>query len=131
MPHIQCPYCHKPADLVSGDKLYLNRPDLHSKRFWRCAPCDAYVGCHPGTQTPMGTLANYATREARKQAHRVFDIIWKSGKMSRTSAYVWLSAQLGIEPCHCHIAMMDATQCSEVVRLASKLVISTRGLTQS
>lgn len=42
-----CPYCQRPSLLVTGKTIYPHRPDLVAKRFWQCAPCDAYVGCHP------------------------------------------------------------------------------------
>ena len=70
-PTVSCPYCNAPAELVRGDVIYRGRPELHAKRFWRCAPCGAHVGCHApnrrfgydGTQ-PLGRLANASLRKA-------------------------------------------------------------------
>ena len=73
---IKCPYCEKVPELVTGDKVYPHRKDLYSKWFWRCEPCNAYVGCHPGTKNPLGTLANQELRAWRLQAHHAFDPIW-------------------------------------------------------
>ena len=122
-----CPYCNKPAELVSGDVIYPHRPDLAGLNFWLCRPCDAYVGCHrPGAWTeqgisdgtmPLGRLANAELRRAKSQAHAAFDPLWGKGKMRRSAAYGWLSKQLGIPKQHCHIGMFDAETCAKVVAL--------------
>lgn len=52
-----CAYCGKPAALVTGRKIYPHRQDLWDKKIWECAPCEALVGCHPGTIKPLGRLA--------------------------------------------------------------------------
>ena len=43
---VDCDYCQKPAELVTGATIYPHRNDLAHLRFWRCVPCEAYVGCH-------------------------------------------------------------------------------------
>ena len=91
-----CDYCKRQAELVGAEKIYPHRPDLAGKWFWRCVPCGAYVGCHPGTQNPLGRLADAALRRAKQRVHRVLDPLWKSGKMSRKDAYKQLSDRLGI-----------------------------------
>lgn len=120
-----CDYCAKPAALVSGRAIYPRRPDLFNKRFWRCSPCDAYVGCHPasggngdGTK-PLGRLANKDLRQAKMRAHAAFDPLWKSGRMRRKEAYGWLAEKLGIDPADCHIGMMDEATCSRVVEVTT------------
>jgi len=119
---VTCPYCHRPAKLATGANIYPHRPDLVDKVFWRCAPCDAYVGCHPkhrkwsptGT-TPLGRLANAELRREKQRAHAAFDPLWKSGEMRRTEAYKWLAEQLGMSAANCHIGMLDANACRAVV----------------
>lgn len=69
----KCPYCKENAQQVQGDALYPHRPDLKQKTFYWCKPCDAYVGCHPGTTDPLGTLANKNLRFQRGLAHCAFD----------------------------------------------------------
>lgn len=97
-----------------------------------CKPCDAYVGVHKGTDTPLGTLANKATREARKQAHFYFDQIAKTGLINkiwreyipnignRNKAYLWLSKEMGIDVELCHIAMFGVAQCEQVIEVSKK-----------
>ena len=45
--------------------------------------CRAYVHCHPGSSTPLGTMADGKTRRMRRIAHEAFDPLWQSGEMSR------------------------------------------------
>lgn len=126
MKIITCPYCKRSAALVTGDKVYPHRPDLFDKWFWLCEPCGAWVGCHPRTNRkghvgledgmqPLGRLANAQLRRAKQAAHAAFDPIWKSGEMSRASAYKWLSVAIGISRQNCHIGMMDVDACNAVV----------------
>lgn len=117
---VVCPYCQGRATLVGGAVIYPFRTDLHDRRFYLCAPCGAWVGCHLGTEKPLGVPANAATRQARIQAHDVFDPIWKTGRMDRQAAYAWLAGLLGIRPEACHISWFDEDQCAEVVRLCER-----------
>ena len=65
---ITCPYCTNHSRLTDGTEIYPHRPDLAEKKFYYCKPCDAFTGCHKGTETPLGTLANKPTRKARTAA---------------------------------------------------------------
>ena len=111
-----CPYCGREPKLVSGLVIYPHRPDLRDKHFYQCAPCDAYVGCHPGTLNALGRLANGELRKAKIAAHAVFDPLWKGGTKKRGSAYAWLSDATGIAKKDCHIGMMDVADCLKVVK---------------
>lgn len=87
--------------------------------------CDAYVGCHKGTDRPLGRLADKKLREAKKRAHAFFDPLWKkkmerdgcSKKVARTAAYAWLAEQMGLEVDQTHIGMFDVRDCMKVVSL--------------
>jgi hypothetical protein len=109
-----CPYCGNRSIRITGADLYPHRPDLSGKKFYQCAPCDAYVGCHDNSGKPFGTLADKKTREARNRAHAAFDRIWKGGFMTRNAAYSWLAKSLAIKGSRCHISMMDADECERV-----------------
>lgn len=119
-----CPYCRAESDLVYGDVIYPHRPDLHHKPFYLCPPCGAYVGCHPGTETPLGRLADDELRKAKQRAHAAFDPLWKAKgrckKMTRRAAYEWLAGQLEIDASDCHIGMMDVETCERVVAICTK-----------
>ena len=112
-----CPYCGNKAEGVDGSIIYPHRKDLHSKWFYRCVPCDAYVGCHPNTKNPLGRLANAELRKYKSMAHRAFDPIWKTKAMKRSDAYKALAAEMCIQPSECHIGMFDTTQCKQVIAI--------------
>lgn len=117
-PHVglKCPYCNDRSKLVLGSEVYPKFPALASKFFYQCKRCDAYVGCHPGTATALGRLANKPTRKARQAAHAAFDPLWKEGGMSRRQAYAWLQKALSLSEDECHIGMFSIEQCERVER---------------
>lgn len=124
---VACQFCTKPAELVTGAEIYPHLPHLENLFFWRCQPCDAYVGCHPQHprynptgQNPKGTLANAPLRAARKLAHQEFDKLWKDGLMSRHEAYAWLQQQTGLSKDECHMGLMNVEQCVKVVEVVRK-----------
>lgn len=114
---VACDYCRKPAKLVTGKIVYPHRKDLLHKFFWYCKDCGAWVGTHKNSKdkAPLGRLANKELRQAKMAAHAVFDPIWKSGRMSRPSAYAWLAEATGISKPNCHIGMMDVDGCKSVI----------------
>lgn len=121
---VTCPYCGDDAELVKGDSIYPHRADLRALNFWRCAPCDAHVGCHAKNKRlgfagiePKGRLADESLRKARMRAHEAFDPLWRHGTMSRTEAYQWLAGEVGIPVLDCHIGEFDEAMCERVVRL--------------
>ena len=59
------------------------------------------------------------TAGMRIAAHKAFDPIWQSGEMTRSGAYGWLAGQLGMAKKDCHMVLMDAAQCREVVRVCN------------
>lgn len=127
-----CPYCTRNAPQVTGAVIYPHRPDLAVKLFYRCLPCDAYVGCHPDGK-PLGRLADAELRRAKIEAHGAFDPLWeprsaqtlaypdeprpqkKLQRVMRSRAYAWLSAQLGLSIDDTHIGMLDVDGCRRVV----------------
>lgn len=120
---VTCPYCTNPAAKITGRELYPHRRDLYARIFWQCLPCDAYVGCHEGTDKPLGRLADAALRKAKMQAHEAFDALWQfepQRSKARTEAYKWLATQLGITGKECHIGEFDLTRCQRVVQLVTE-----------
>jgi len=117
---VNCPYCNRPAHLVDGVTIYPHRPDLYEKKFYLCPPCDAYVGCHPGTTEPLGRLANAELRAAKMAAHSAFDPLWRLGQWKRRDAYKWLAGKLGIAWKDCHIGFMDVEMCKRVVEICKE-----------
>lgn len=117
-----CPYCKKPAKLVTGREIYPHREDLRFIKIWQCKPCDARVGCHDGTQNPKGKMANAEVRALRVQAHAVFDPVWKKTSKSRADAYKWLAKKMGITTEKCHIGNFNKYECERVIKLCQDRV---------
>ena len=112
----RCPHCGGPCVIVNNCEIY-------GREFgewpWAvlCTGCRAYVGLHPFTGIPLGTLATPAIRKARSAAKDAFQPLWQSGRMSRSDAYAWLAGALGIAKVEeCHIGWFDVEQCQAVVR---------------
>lgn len=125
MPNPLCDYCGVETERVTGADIYPHRPDLAGKIIYRCLPCDAWVGCHPGTTQPLGRLANAELRAAKREAHQALDPLWRKkmrisgcakGK-ARGLAYKWLADQLGIDPKGCHIGMFTVELCRRTVEV--------------
>ena len=133
-PEIQpppCLHCGDPARKVAGRVIYPNRPDLYRLIFWKCDPCQAYVGSHKRSGKPKGYPGNEEVRNARKHVHKVFDPIWQNADQdpayagsektkeakqvirfaARSRAYAWLAHQMGISKETCHIAMLGIEEC--------------------
>lgn len=121
-----CPYCGNDAEfLPSSERIYSGR-DYGA--VYACAPCDAWVGCHRGTNQPLGRLADGPLRDAKRRAHDAFDPTWRAAhaELSRTDptytlgrarrrGYVLLAQALDILPRKCHIGMFDVGTCHDVV----------------
>lgn len=120
-----CPYCNQPAELCNGAEMYPHIPDaqLQAKFFWRCIPCEASVGCHPGTTSPLGSLAQLELRKARSATHKVFDALWKTNLMTRKEAYRELRIRMGIEKEMCHIGYFNLDEC-QTAALAAKDIVA-------
>jgi len=115
-----CPYCDSPVGMSSNIQVYGQTYGTWPWIFLCTNPfCMAYVGMHPFTNIPLGTLADKRTREARKKAKEVFNPLWQSARMTRTEAYKWLASRLAIDPGECHIGWFDAETCHQVVRICT------------
>lgn len=112
---IVCQYCNKFAELVPAEIMYPRRHDLRGKSFYRCVPCDAHVGCHPGTYTPLGSLANKPLRTARIATHDKFDQLWHGGAMPRWAAYKWLRCMMNMTRDECHIGLFSEGDCKRAI----------------
>lgn len=129
-PDVPCDYCGRAAELVTGEDLYPHRRELHDKRAWKCWPCNAHVGCHDGTEIPLGRLANAELRRMRKLAHDAFDPIWFGGAETRVGAYDWLAEELKIPREDCHISRFDVALCRRAIQVCNaRLGVGTRGST--
>lgn len=116
-----CPHCQHATALVGGAVVYPHRSDLASKKFWLCHPCDAYVGCHPGTERPLGTPAGKALRGMRSRVHAALDPLWRSGRMTRNEVYRRLAEGSNIPKDECHVGMYDVDRCVLALETLQKM----------
>lgn len=112
---VYCPYCGKKAEYVDTIEIYGKSYGMA----YLCRPCDAYVGVHDGTDTPLGRLANRELRRWRNRAHAAFDPLWQQGpyRRRRNDAYAWLAGKMGLTKEETHIAMFDVEQCKQVIQI--------------
>lgn len=117
-----CNYCGEKAKFVTGRFIYPTRPDLFSRNFYVCENGHerAYVGCHDGTSEAFGILADSALRRRKSAAHRAFDPLWRSKRMSRKAAYAWLASHMGLSAKECHIGLFDLDMCNESIRICNE-----------
>lgn len=121
--HSKCPYCGQDTIFTDSKIIY----DKSYGMVYTCANypfCDAYVGVHKGTKTALGRLANRELRELKKQAHLLFDELWKSKRMSRKHAYKWLSEQLKIPVQDTHIGYFDIGNTKKVINICQTKMLT-------
>ena len=109
---VTCAECGSPMEL---------RNSRYGK-FWGCVSFPACRGTHGAHADgrPLGTPADQATKQARMRAHAAFDRLWKSGRLRREAAYLWLAERLGIPRDECHLGRFDAAQCARVIELVAQ-----------
>ena len=118
-----CRYCGGVIKLIPAKMVYgesTRRLGMEGEYLYQCQNCNARVGCHKGTTRPLGNVANEVLRLKRMEAHRVFDALWKSGRMTRTGAYRWLAGELHLRPERAHIGGFEMDQCQKVIELCEK-----------
>ena len=100
--------------------LSTDRLGLSGENIYLCQNCNARVGCHKGTNRPLGNVANEVLRLKRRETHQVFDAFWQGNGMSRTKAYKWLAAQMQLSEKDTHIGGFEMDQCQQVIDLCEK-----------
>lgn len=120
---MRCNYCGSPAVIRPASQIFHN--SRRSGYICVCShypSCNAYVGVHPGTKIPLGTLADPELRRKRVLAHQIFDRIWKSGVMNRAQAYRWLADALCLNESQTHIAQFGNYLCDRVIAESKKVL---------
>lgn len=85
-----------------------------------CESCGAYVGLHPHTDLPLGTLADKDLRKARKQNKAKFNRLMTQAMLSRSEAYQWLAEAMSIPAAECHWGWFEIEQCEQAGRLCEQ-----------
>ena len=115
-----CRYCGGVIRLVPAETVYgssANRLGMRNEKIYQCQNCNARVGCHKGTNRPLGNVANEVLRLKRIETHQAFDSYWKRRHMSRTAAYKWLARKMDLPAETAHIGGFEMDQCQKVIDL--------------
>ncbi|AHB56378.1 hypothetical protein U769_15720 [Pseudomonas aeruginosa MTB-1] len=124
-----CPYCGSDVDLVNNSEIYRGKSYGDWPYAYRCAnfngDCDSFVGLHPDTDLPLGTLADKPLREARNRCKRPFERIWRDKLMKRTQAYEWLAEQLKIPKEQCHFGLFNIALCERAKNICDQFLEAT------
>ncbi len=106
-----CPHCGECVGLVSNAEIY-GRQYGKWPYAYLCSGCRAYVGLHPDTDLPLGTLADEETRNARKTVKSAFmQLVRKRFGGDRAAAYQWLAERMDISASECHFGFFDQWRC--------------------
>lgn len=122
----ECPHCQsKDIKVAHHDEIY---GKAYGEWPWAylCTSCRAYVGMHPFTNIPLGTLADTPLRKARNDCKKPFEQLWQSGQMTREQAYAGLAAHMGLTSETCHFGWFNIGQCEKARAWA---VSTLRGVT--
>jgi hypothetical protein len=108
----QCHYCQGAVSLESNAVVY--RKEYGDWPYlYLCDGCGAYVGLHPGTDLPLGTLADKVLRIARTEGKREFIRFYQANDWDRNKAYHWLARTMAIPRSHCHWGWFNIEQCEQ------------------
>jgi len=124
---VKCDYCGEDANFNPGSDAFYGGRDFGPVWSCECVPGGAWVGCHKGSDRPLGRLADKSLRAAKSAAHAAFDPLWQrkmtrdgvSKSEARGAGYRWLAGQMGLTSDQCHIGMFNNEQCQRVVALCT------------
>ncbi|WP_087864096.1 zinc-finger-containing protein [Comamonas thiooxydans] len=116
-----CPHCCSAVEIVGNEEIY-GKPYGKYPWAYRCKSytCDSYVGMHPFTNIPLGTLANRTLREARKRVKEQFNPIWQGRLTSRRNCYEALARAMNMPPSQCHFGWFNLEQCERAEKILLK-----------
>jgi len=131
-PPIDCSIC---CDFETGENNkncieLINNKEIYGKSYgswpyaYRCTICHSYVGLHPFTDIPLGTLADASLRKARKENKEPFEMLHRKGLLSRNEAYKKLSEKLNIPLEECHFGWFDEKRCRDAGKAAREIFLS-------
>lgn len=116
----KCPYCNSEVKLMPNSVIYSGTSYGDWPYAYLCRSCKAYVGVHPYTDIPLGTLADRDLREARKNSKAYFMELSRRRAISRTKMYAWLAEEMDLDADECHFGWFNTAQCT----LAGKICLT-------
>ncbi|PGT89808.1 zinc-finger-containing protein [Bacillus thuringiensis] len=113
----ECPYCGSEVVFTSNKELY--GKEYGNGKCYLCRNCKASVGTHNGTKNPLGILATHEMRVLKKACHDLFDVVWKSRTLHRSTAYMRLAGLLGIAVADCHFGHFQTDMLLKAIGILS------------
>jgi len=100
------------------------RANKDGRPFYGCfyfPECRGTHGAHPDGR-PLGIPADKATRKARIEAHRYFDMLWQpqdgqKARMTRPKAYAWMRKMMSLTETEAHFGKFNLAQCERLIRV--------------
>lgn len=126
-----CRYCGGCVELVSNSKIYNGREYGDWPYAYLCSDCKAYVGLHPDTDIPLGTVAAPQLRKDRNTAKDAFHRVKEQRGFSRSLAYQWLAGKMGIEVGVCHFGWFDQDECAKALALCTRDLEGATGMAKA
>lgn len=111
----ECPYCGNEVVFTSNKEIY--GKEYGNGKCYLCRNCTASVGTHKGTKNPLGILATKEMRVLKKACHGLFDPVWKTGKLGRTTAYKRLADAMQIPVSDCHFGHFNTDRLLQALTL--------------
>ncbi len=119
---IYCCNCKKEVEteIITGDKAYPDYPFTVDGYFHKCLNCNSFVGCHKGTDKPLGCIPTDEMKNARQHIHKLIDPLWQLKKISRNKLYKLIAKELNIKQYHTAWTR-SIEECRDVYRVGLKI----------
>lgn len=121
----ECRYCKGEVVLVPNEQVY-GKPYGNWPYMYICISCEAYVGLHPHTDLPLGTMADKPLRMARKIHKKFFQQLLETWDKSRGQLYKWLADQMEIDSKQCHWSLFELADCAKAGDICRKQLTTLR-----
>jgi len=107
-----------------GEPMVCRANQKTGSPFYGCSTfpgCRGTLGALPDGR-PVGVPGDKATRKARIEAHRYFDMLWRAEegqqpRMTRSKAYAWMRRKMKLSESEAHFGKFSQSQCEECVQL--------------
>lgn len=126
-----CRYCGGGVSLVCNSEIYNGRSYGEWPYAYLCTDCKAYVGLHPSTDIPLGTLATAQLRKDRNTSKDLFHKFKEARGFTRTLAYEWLAKEMGIPVAQCHFGWFEQEDCAKAAMVCINALPSTSAMLQA
>lgn len=126
-----CPYCPSTDITIKENSAVYGRTYGEWPWIYICLGCSAYVGMHPYTNIPLGTLADKSTREARKRSKDVFHNAMNKLGFSRGDMYAALANEMGISVGECHFGWFNVAQCNQAQKCVEAMIAPKPSISQA